>query len=126
MYISIVSNLILDGVFKIAPGASNAKVKVNGVAITSELQLHHKDRIVLGSNHVYVFTNPKAPVPSEGTPETDINWEFAQKELAENSGFSSAGLTAEQVFITRVCPFTFSRRSMRVLTITKHNSCEYF
>ena len=82
--------------FKVAPGAPNAKVKVNGVPITSELQLHHKDRVVLGSNHVYIFTNPKSPETSEGTPSEDIDWSFAQKELAENSGFSSAGLTAEQ------------------------------
>ena len=43
-----------DG-FKIAPGASNAKVKINGVPITSEVCLNNKDRVVLGSNHVYVF-----------------------------------------------------------------------
>ena len=44
-----------DG-FKIAPGASNAKVKINGVPITSEVCLNNKDRVVLGSNHVYVFS----------------------------------------------------------------------
>ena len=45
-----------DDGFKIAPGASNAKVKINGVPITSEVCLNNKDRVVLGSNHVYVFS----------------------------------------------------------------------
>ena len=44
-----------DDGFKISPGASNAKVKINGVPITSEVCLNNKDRVVLGSNHVYVF-----------------------------------------------------------------------
>jgi len=85
-----------DDGFKIAPGASNAKVKINGVPITSEVCLNNKDRVVLGSNHVYVFCDPTKAETSEGTPEGNIDWDFAQKELAENSGFSSAGLTADQ------------------------------
>ena len=87
-----------DGQFKIEPGASNAKVKVNGKPISSAHSLYHKDRIVLGSNHLYVFYNPKKPEPqdAENPPPENIDWEFAQKELAEHSGFSTEGLTAEQ------------------------------
>ena len=41
--------------------------------------------------------NPaKATEISDGTPADVIDWDFAQRELAENSGFSSAGLNAEQ------------------------------
>jgi len=87
-----------DGAFKIAPGQSNAKVKVNGKSISSEHTLHHKDRVVLGSNHLYVFHNPTNPDPEDADkpPPDTIDWEFAQKELAEHSGFSTEGLSAEQ------------------------------
>ena len=88
-----------DGQFKIEPGQSNAKVKVNGKPISSAHSLYHKDRVMLGSNHLYVFYNPKKPDPqdAENPPPEQIDWEFAQKELAEHSGFSTEGLTAEQV-----------------------------
>ena len=47
-----------------------------------------------GTNHLFVFRNPLKPDLPEGTPET-IDWDFAQKELAEQSGFSTfaAGMT---------------------------------
>ena len=41
-----------------------------------------------GSNHLYVFKNPLKPDLPEGTPE-DVDWDFAQKELAEQSGFAT-------------------------------------
>jgi len=43
---------------------------------------------------LYVFQNPLKPDTPEGTPPV-IDWEFAQKELAEKSGFSTlqAGMT---------------------------------
>lgn len=48
----------------------------------------------LGSNHLYVFIDPLKPDVPEGSPAT-IDWDFAQKELAEKSGFSTlqAGMT---------------------------------
>ena len=47
-----------------------------------------------GTNNLFVFRNPLKPDLPEGTPET-IDWDFAQKELAEQSGFSTfaAGMT---------------------------------
>lgn len=44
--------------------------------------------LCVGSNHLYVFVNPLNKKLAEGVPET-IDWDFAQKELAENSGFST-------------------------------------
>merc|ERR1712235_5874 len=87
-----------ESVYKIEPGQSNAKVKVNGKPISSAHTLHHLDRVVLGSNHLYVFYNPKNPEPEDpnNPPPAEIDFEFAQKELAEHSGFSTEGLTAEQ------------------------------
>lgn len=45
---------------------------------------------ISGSNHIYVFKNPKNPTAAEGTPSS-IDWEFAQKELAQAKGFTSIG-----------------------------------
>ena len=42
-----------------------------------------------GSNHLYVFVNPLKPDLPEGGP-TSVDWEFAQKELAEQSGYTTA------------------------------------
>lgn len=44
---------------------------------------------------MYVFKNPSNPTVPEGIPK-NIDWEFAQKELASAKGFTSwggAGLT---------------------------------
>nr|XP_039265473.1 kinesin-like protein KIF28P isoform X1 [Styela clava] len=86
-----------DGEVVIKPGSQGAKTKVNGTPLTGERKLEHNDRILFGSNHLYIFQNPLKPTSPEGTPET-IDWDFAQKELAENSGFSTlqSGLTKDQ------------------------------
>lgn len=41
-----------------------------------------------GSNHMFVFVNPLKPDLVEGAPER-VDWDFAQKELAEQSGFAT-------------------------------------
>ena len=38
---------------------------------------------------MYVFVNPLKPDLVDGSPAT-VDWEFAQKELAEQSGFATA------------------------------------
>ena len=49
-----------------------------------------------GSNHLYIFMNPKnTDTGGEDLPQ-EITWEFAQKEIAQVKGFattSGAGLT---------------------------------
>ena len=48
----------------------------------------------LGSNHLYVYINPKADSPPDLPKQ--ISYEFAQKEIAQAKGFatgSAAGLT---------------------------------
>lgn len=58
----------------------------------------------LGSNHLYVFVNPLNKKLADGVPE-NIDWDFAQKELAENSGFSTlqSGLTKGKYFGYTIC-----------------------
>lgn len=65
-------------------------VLVNGKAPDGAQLLNHKDRVQIGTNHLFVFFNPKNTNLVEGTPEDDITWEFAQGELAEAKGFGAA------------------------------------
>lgn len=74
---------------------SGSKTKVNGVVVTGRTKLTHKDRLLFGSNHLYVFMNPKNTETAEDLP-AEITWEFAQKEIAQVKGFATtigAGLS---------------------------------
>ena len=77
---------------------TGSKIKVNGIPLQGKKVLCHKDRVLFGSNHMYVFMNPqKKNEASEDLPP-EITWEFAQKEIAQVKGFAtgSAGLTKDQ------------------------------
>ncbi|XP_046580338.1 kinesin-like protein KIF28P isoform X2 [Haliotis rubra] len=78
-------------------GSHGAKTKVNGLPLAGRKQLGHKDRILFGSNHLYVFMNPLKPETDVDLP-AQITWEYAQKEIAQAKGFAtgSAGMTKEQ------------------------------
>lgn len=58
--------------------------------LTGTRDLQHKDRVLFGSNHLYVFMNPLNTECGENVPET-VDWDFAQKEIAEAKGFNTAG-----------------------------------
>jgi len=82
--------------------ACTGPVLVNGKAPEGAQTLNHKDRVLIGTNHLFVFVNPKNRHGVEGTPEEAITWEFAQGELAEAKGFGAsddsnprAGITNE-------------------------------
>lgn len=87
------------GEVTIKPATTGAKTKVNGSPLTGEQVLKHNDRILFGSNHMYYFVNPTNKEKSEGTPDV-IDWEFANKEIAQAKGFSTSasgvGLSKEQ------------------------------
>ncbi|XP_078606813.1 kinesin-like protein KIF28 isoform X8 [Branchiostoma floridae x Branchiostoma japonicum] len=82
----------------IKPGEQGAKTKINGVPLTGPTTLQHLDRVLFGSNHMYVFHNPLNPKAPENTP-SKIDWDFAQKEIAKHKGFdtASAGMSKEQI-----------------------------
>ena len=46
--------------------------------------------IIPGSNHLYVFLHPKNPKCDSELPAT-IDWDFAQKEIAQAKGFATGG-----------------------------------
>ncbi|XP_071334694.1 kinesin-like protein KIF13B isoform X2 [Trachinotus anak] len=72
----------------------NARTFVNGIAITSPVQLHHGDRILWGNNHFFRINLPRHMVHAGGEDEegggamktclsTDLSlsYEFAQTEV---------------------------------------------
>ncbi|CAH8572507.1 unnamed protein product [Schistosoma turkestanicum] len=65
--------------------------KVNGVPVKNSVTLHHKDRILFGSHQLYIFHNPLskefADELKSGMEPEIIDWEFAQRELAQATGF---------------------------------------
>ncbi|CAH8641333.1 unnamed protein product [Heterobilharzia americana] len=76
------------------PSASRM-TKVNGIPIKKSVTLQHKDRILFGSHQLYIFYNPLSKefadeLKSGGEMET-IDWEFAQRELAQATGFEQLG-----------------------------------
>ncbi|XP_069112007.1 kinesin-like protein KIF28 isoform X3 [Argopecten irradians] len=81
-----------------APGSAS-KTKVNGLPLTDTKVLSHKDRILFGSNHMYVLMNPKRTDTADKSLPNIIDWDFAQKEIAEIKGFAthSLGLTKDQM-----------------------------
>ena len=89
---------ITDKTANIKPGNSIAKTKVNGAPLVGEIELHHFDRILFGSNHLYVFVDPRNPTRQPNTPES-ITWDFAQNEIAKAKGFQTDhnGLTQDQL-----------------------------
>ncbi len=52
------------------------------------ISLQHKDRILFGACHLYVFLNPIDEEESSGDIPMKITWEFAQKEIAKAKGYS--------------------------------------
>lgn len=87
-----------NGEISIEPASPGAKTKVNGIPLTGERVLKHFDRILFGSNHMYILVNPQNSEKAEGTPD-DVDWEFAQKEIAQAKGFATgfgSGLSKDQ------------------------------
>ncbi|XP_033111082.1 kinesin-like protein KIF28P [Anneissia japonica] len=70
----------------VQPGA---KTLVNGKETVGEVELHHNDRIMFGSKHLFVFHHPQDLAKHKQKPEivTPVTYDQAQKEIAANSGF---------------------------------------
>ncbi|XP_071172320.1 kinesin-like protein KIF28 isoform X25 [Mytilus edulis] len=77
---------------------TGSKTKVNGIPLQGKKVLCHKDRVLFGSNHMYVFINPMKKSEAGDDLPAEITWEFAQKEIAQVKGFAtgSAGLSKDQ------------------------------
>ncbi|XP_022096862.1 kinesin-like protein KIF28P [Acanthaster planci] len=69
-----------------SPGA---KVLLNGKDLIDKAELHHNDRVMFGSSHLYVFHHPQdlAKNQKAGKKEEKVTYDTAQEEIAANSGF---------------------------------------
>nr|XP_006817089.1 PREDICTED: kinesin-like protein KIF28P-like [Saccoglossus kowalevskii] len=81
-----------------------AKVLVNGKELQEEKELHHNDRVMFGSNHLYVLHHPQdlAKNMKAGKKEEKVTYDQAQTEIAENSGFNmqkGPGQTKEDLLV---------------------------
>ncbi len=74
--------------------------KINGIKFENEKILEHRDRILIGSSHMYVFINPKKSTLNEPR----VTWEEAQKEIAEAKGFSlkDKSLTTGEIILSKI------------------------
>eukprot|EP00051_Salpingoeca_urceolata_P018837 m.267855 g.267855 ORF g.267855 m.267855 type:complete len:224 (+) comp19290_c0_seq4:23-694(+) len=73
--------------------------QLNGRRLNDETELRHLDRLLFGSNLLFLYINPLAPqLTSKGTP-ADVDWDFAMDEIARFEGFdtNTSGLTLEQL-----------------------------
>eukprot|EP01135_Chromosphaera_perkinsii_P006545 Nk52_evm17s539 gene=Nk52_evmTU17s539 len=73
----------------IKPCSAEAKVLVNGEPIVADTELMHNDRVMFGSNHLYIFCHPaqRKAIEAKGEKPKEVSWENAQREIAVNQGF---------------------------------------
>ncbi|KAL7872724.1 hypothetical protein AOLI_G00117950 [Acnodon oligacanthus] len=73
---------------------SGSKVTVNGVTVSEKTELHHLDRLILGSNSTYLFIG----FPSERAGEdcARYDYDYFQSELAAAEGIHLHSLCEEQ------------------------------
>mmetsp|Transcript_88562 Transcript_88562/g.235695 ORF Transcript_88562/g.235695 Transcript_88562/m.235695 type:complete len:807 (+) Transcript_88562:469-2889(+) len=67
------------------------KVLVNGAEASSAgLPLKHNDRLFIGSNYCFVLVHPSqsAAGPPEGGEWPEVDWDFANREMAKAQGLS--------------------------------------
>ncbi|XP_071490003.1 kinesin-like protein KIF28P [Diadema antillarum] len=68
---------------KVSP---EAKLLVNGDPILTRQELDHNDRIMFGSNHLYVFQHPALKLATPSAYGV-VTYEMAQQEIAQKNGF---------------------------------------
>ena len=84
-----------SGNFFIEAGSPASKTRVNGKALEGKMPLRHNDRLQLGTNSIFLFVNPTNKEMSPGSPE-QVDYEFAQEEIAKASGLFTEGGDAEE------------------------------
>ncbi|XP_076810506.1 kinesin-like protein KIF28 isoform X2 [Clavelina lepadiformis] len=87
----------------LTPSGSESKLLINGKEITERIELRHNDRIMFGSNHLYVFHHPQdaAKQVKEGKVVEKVSFNSAQEEIAQNKGFdmNRAGKSKEDMLL---------------------------
>jgi len=81
-----------------------SKVLVNGKEVEKTgVELHHNDRILFGTNQLYVFHHPQdaAQKIKEGKSVEKISFDSAQEEIAKNKGFDmeKSGKSSDEILL---------------------------
>jgi len=79
-----------------------AKVLVNGEPVDDdeEEELHHLDRVMFGTSHLYVFHHP-AEMQASSLKQADITYEMAQEEIAKNAGLDVDDQESKEAMLLR-------------------------
>nr|CAB3259098.1 kinesin-like protein KIF28P [Phallusia mammillata] len=87
----------------LTPHEAHGKLLVNGKAVTERTELRHNDRVMFGSNHLYVFHHPQdaAKQEKEGERVQKVSFDSAQEEIAQNKGFDmdKTGKSTEDILL---------------------------
>ncbi|PIK46734.1 putative kinesin-like protein KIF28P [Apostichopus japonicus] len=75
-----------DGKVFVEKSSPEAKLLVNGEPVISKVELDHNDRIMFGSNHLYVFQHPDLQKANPNKYHV-VTYEMAQEEIAQKNGF---------------------------------------
>ncbi|XP_033624378.1 kinesin-like protein KIF28P [Asterias rubens] len=67
--------------------SSDAKLLVNGDTVIGKIELDHNDRIMFGSNHLYVFQHPAMYKAKPTNYVGVVTYDSAQEEIAKKNGF---------------------------------------
>jgi len=65
---------------------NKSKTFVNGDLVTKPTDLHTGDRVILGNNFVFRYTNPDEPDARENAPARDREWSDAMDEFGTKQG----------------------------------------
>jgi hypothetical protein len=59
-------------------------IYLNGERLLQKKQIFHHDRLIIGTNSIFLFKYPgrETESPNATVDENDIDWEFAQKEIS--------------------------------------------
>jgi hypothetical protein len=73
-----------------AVAGSTSKIMINGVNITSMVDLQHNDRVLIGETNLFLFQDP-AVISRLGKKAggSKYDWDYAQNEMVEKQGAAS-------------------------------------
>eukprot|EP00049_Salpingoeca_infusionum_P003562 m.67899 g.67899 ORF g.67899 m.67899 type:complete len:1053 (-) comp12180_c0_seq1:499-3657(-) len=92
-----------NGTFMIEPASPTAQIRVNAQPVTAPQELKHHDRVIFGSNNVFLFVNPVDMTVRDGTPDK-VTWSFVQEELMAAAGVVSGADQATLDELLEVLP----------------------
>jgi hypothetical protein len=106
----------ISGLFQLKKCSDGAAVFVNGksVADTVRLQLHHNDRVFIGSNHAFKVVIPADAASAPQDPKVDFMFAFSEKNQAEIEAVKAMEAERRAALEEEVWPFPSCPRCLCV------------